>query len=221
LDSNLPPEEKTRKRLLDEALILTGAGGLSTAHFLTVATFHLLNNPEMMKRLKLELEKAIPDPKKMPPLPELEKLPFLHQIIQETFRVSYGIGHRMPRIAPNEALEFHGWTIPPGTPCSMTTMFVHDDPEIFPNPSEFRPERWANSEDDRRLSKHLMNFGRGTRSCLGKELANVEIHFALAAIMRRLDFELFETDTSDVEFKHDFFSPMPKLDSKGVRVIVH
>jgi cytochrome P450 len=217
----LPTEEKTRKRLQDEAFVLTGAGGLSTAHFLAIATFHLLNNPEMMKRLKLELETAIPDPKKMPPLPELEKLPFLHQIIQETFRISYGIGHRMPRIAPNESLEFHGWIIPPGTPCSMTTMFVHDDPEIFPNPSQFRPERWANSEDDRRLSKHLMNFGRGTRNCLGKELANAEIHFALAAIMRRLDFELFETDISDVEFKNDFFSPMPKLDSKGVRVIVH
>jgi hypothetical protein len=41
-----------------------------------------------------------------------------------------------------------------------------------------------------------------------------------AAMFRRFEFELYETDFSDLELKHDFFIPIPRLDSKGVRVKV-
>jgi hypothetical protein len=51
-------------------------------------------------------------------------------------------------------------------------------------------------------------------------LAHAEVYLALATVFRRFEFELFETDVSDVELAHDFFLPSPKLDSKGVRVKV-
>jgi hypothetical protein len=54
-------------------------------------------------------------------------------------------------------------------------------------------------------------------------LANAELHMTLAALFSptsKLNFELYETDASDLEFKHDFFAPHPRLDSKGVRVRV-
>ena len=46
------------------------------------------------------------------------------------------------------------------------------------------------------------------------------MHLALAKLFRCYDFQLFETDISDVEVVHDFFLPSAKLDSKGVRVTV-
>jgi hypothetical protein len=51
-------------------------------------------------------------------------------------------------------------------------------------------------------------------------LAFAEIFLVAAAVFRRFDFELYETDISDLELRHDFFIPAPKLDSKGVRVKV-
>ena len=51
-------------------------------------------------------------------------------------------------------------------------------------------------------------------------LAHAELYLGLAALFRRFEFELFETDISDVQLAHDFFLPSPKLDSKGVRVKV-
>lgn len=53
-----------------------------------------------------------------------------------------------------------------------------------------------------------------------KSLAYAELYLASAAIFHRFEFELFDTDISDVEIAHDFFLPSPKLDSKGVRVKV-
>ncbi|RDW72940.1 hypothetical protein BP6252_06847 [Coleophoma cylindrospora] len=51
-------------------------------------------------------------------------------------------------------------------------------------------------------------------------LAYAELYLALATVFRRFQFELYDTDVSDIELAHDFFLPTPKLDSKGVRVKV-
>jgi hypothetical protein len=51
-------------------------------------------------------------------------------------------------------------------------------------------------------------------------LAFAEIFHVAAAMFRRFEFELYETDFSDLELKHDYFLPIPKLDSNGVRVKV-
>ena len=47
-----------------------------------------------------------------------------------------------------------------------------------------------------------------------------EMHLCLSTLFKKYDFELFETDESDVRIAHDFFLVSPKLDSKGVRVTV-
>jgi hypothetical protein len=51
-------------------------------------------------------------------------------------------------------------------------------------------------------------------------LAHAELYLAVASVFRRFTFELYDTDLSDIELKHDFFLPSPKLDSEGLRVKV-
>ena len=55
------------------------------------------------------------------------------------------------------------------TPIASTTYFVSTDPELFPDPFAFQPERWVKSEDGERLDKYLTNFSKGTRSCVGQK----------------------------------------------------
>lgn len=51
-------------------------------------------------------------------------------------------------------------------------------------------------------------------------LAYAELYLTLANLVRRFDPELFETTVEDVKMAHDFFTPVPRLDSKGVRIRV-
>ena len=51
-------------------------------------------------------------------------------------------------------------------------------------------------------------------------LAYEELYLATAGVFRRVDMELYGTDFSDVEIKYDNFTPKPRLDSKGIRVLV-
>jgi cytochrome P450 len=75
-------------------------------------------------------------------------------------------------------------------------------------------------EELKRLEKYFVPFGRGGRSCIGKELALMNLTLTIAAFFHQFDAELFETTRKDIEIEHDYFSPFPAVDSKGLRVML-
>ena len=77
IDSDIPPQEKTINRLNQEGFALILAGGDTSSQTLAYISFHLLDNPEILKQLKQELCVAIPDPDFPLKWQELEQLPFL------------------------------------------------------------------------------------------------------------------------------------------------
>jgi len=221
LDSNLPASEKFVGRLSQEAQTLVAAGSATTSFFLKSATYFILADPKFLHKLQAELKEAIPDPKKLPPSHELMKLPLLTAAIKETGRLVPGAFCRLGRIAPREALTCGQWTIPAGTSISMSTWIQHNNPDIFPEPEEFLPQRWlTGSKEGDRLERYLVPFSKGARACLGINLAQVEMYLTVAALFRRFELELFDTDFTDVKLAHEFFLPSAKMDSKGVRVMV-
>ena len=66
----------------------------------------------------------------------------------------------------------------------------------------------------------MIAFSRGTRQCAGMNLANAELHLFLSTFFRRYDMQLYETDVDSVKLWADFFLPMMKPGTKGVRVLV-
>ena len=221
-DPNLPGREKTPARLAAEAQSLIGAGTVSSAHILSSITYHVLANSSILHDLLSELETAIPDLTVPASLLELKSLPYLTAIIYEGLRLGLGITHRLQRVHLDKALHYGPWMIPAGTPVGMTSFFTHNNPDLFPCPQTFDPSRWLqpNCKD---LVKHLFSFGKGTRQCVGMNLAYAEFYMALATVFRRFGrrMELFETERErDVDAVKDFFVSSPSLESMGVRVII-
>ena len=221
-DDDLPPSEKSLSRLVTEASSLTAAGTLTTAHMLSGTTYHILNNPPILSRLMAELETAFPDADTACSLQALEKLPYLSAVISEGLRLSYGTIHRLQRVHPDNALTYRDWIIPPGTPVGMSPLFMHNDPTTFPDPHLFDPSRFIGPEKEKR-QRHLFNFGKGTRQCVGMNLAQAEIQMTLGAIFRKFGTKMHLYDAireRDVDVKHDFFVTNPSMESRGVRVML-
>jgi cytochrome P450 len=66
----------------------------------------------------------------------------------------------------------------------------------------------------------MTTFTRGTRACVGMNLAYAELFLTLAATFRRFDLELYETTIDDIRMAKDGFVAYPKPESKGVRIRV-
>jgi cytochrome P450 len=102
----------------------------------------------------------------------------------------------------------------------MTAYFQHTDPDVFPDPYSFLPERWLANVSPQ-MTRNLVPFARGSRNCIGMNLAMAEINMMLAALFRpgAPKFDLFETDETDIVAVHDYIVPLARLDSEGVRVV--
>jgi cytochrome P450 len=190
--------------------------------------FYILENPSIRQRLEDELlsVKVTPDnsyDKVSLKLSVLERLPYLTGCVQECIRLSHGVTSPLARIAPDQVLKLDGYEIPPGTPVAMSAVLVHLDPKVFPGPNEFRPERWL---ENPRLDRYLLSFSKGSRQCVGINLAYAELYMALGGIFRKFaklrdkkTLTLYETSREDVEIVSDMFLPCVKKGSKGVRAV--
>ncbi|EMD63707.1 hypothetical protein GGP41_005656 [Bipolaris sorokiniana] len=221
LDSKLPPQDKSHRRLAEEAQVILGGGVETTAFSLAVATFHIINTPHIYERLHADLVAAFPNKNDLD-LGVLEKMPYLKAVVMEAIRLSYGLSARNPR-THKTPLHYGDWVIPANTCISMTISDSSHDPAIFPNSTAFIPERWlgdSRTPDGLPLDRFMVSFGRGTRACLGVTLAWTEMYLVLGMMFRRYKYELFESSVADVEVGHDFFIPITSLESKGLRVFV-
>ena len=222
LDSNLPESDKTIDRIAGETQIAIVAGTLTVSHCLKHATFHILANPHIHERLMNDLEQAIPDTDAPPNLRQLESIEYLVAILYESLRNFHGVTQRLQRISPDQVIHYKDYALPPGTPISMTGVFTHDNPDIFLEPYEFRPERWLPlSTNGVRLQKYLMAFGKGSRQCVGMELGKAEVMTALATVFRRFGRKMSLVDTyreKDIDVMHDYFNPASSSQSNGLVV---
>jgi cytochrome P450 len=237
--SHLTVNDKRVDRLAQEAFTIVVAGGEATARVLAVASFHIVaNKHRVLSALRLELEAAFPDKYAQLDLKTLEKLPWLVRthtcvaerrdvlltmelqtaVIEESLRITTLVVSRLPLIAPCDALRYGQWSIPPGTPVSMSLRDILLDERMYERPQEFLPERWLARG---KHSKLHLPFGRGSRMCIGMNLAMAELYVILGSMFRRFDLDLYQTTRErDIDVARDCFIGDPSRDSVGVRVSV-
>ncbi|KAL0575628.1 hypothetical protein V5O48_006353 [Marasmius crinis-equi] len=192
--------------LVKEANIMIGAGQDTVANACTVAVANSLRNPEIHKKLVQELREAWPDRSTEFGYAELEKLPYLTAFIKEALRCSHGVVTPLPRVVPPGGAKIAGFDLPEGTIVATSCVFLHQNPEVFDNPTEFRPERWLQPNAKELESRYLVAFSRGPRICLGLNLAWADLYLILGNMFRKLDITLCGSLQKDdyVEFKEIF-----------------
>ncbi|KJZ77761.1 hypothetical protein HIM_02938 [Hirsutella minnesotensis 3608] len=236
LNSDLPSKEKSVKRLSGEAQAILLGGISTTTSVLCLLTYYLLANPLIYSRLRNELEEIKPDDGSLPSWVTLEGLPYFNAVIHEGLRLTYGAPGRLPRVATEEDLVYEGlWESPTRSSCArvahiiprgyaigMSAYIMHSDESIFPEAARFLPERWLNGEGGKEPHHHLFSFSKGSRKCMGMQLAYAELYICLAALTIRVipHMRLYQTRLSDIDYDYDEVAPRPRRGSKGLRILM-
>ncbi len=171
------------KELRDQLLTLLVAGHETTTTAIAWSIYHLHNNPETLATLRKHLAETDLEGDK------LAREPYLKAVGTETLRIFPVIPDFVRQL--REPFELLGHTIPAGSCVGVATMLMHHNPEWYPEPMEFRPERFVDSNPDKWA---YFPFGGGHRRCVGAALANFELALVTATIVQETELELLDSD---------------------------
>lgn len=165
----------------DHLVALLIAGHETTSTTLSWALYELLRKPAILEQVRKEIEALGPDP-----APDsITALPLLGAVCQETLRMHPVLPEFFRTV--REEYEIDGYRIPKGVTLAGAIIAIHRDASLYPEPLEFRPERFI----ERRYAVHEMaSFGGGHRYCLGASFAMNELKLVIARVLMCADLEL-------------------------------
>ncbi|EKM57484.1 uncharacterized protein PHACADRAFT_206389 [Phanerochaete carnosa HHB-10118-sp] len=199
----------SRKTMMDEAINFFAAGSDTVGNTCTMGTCFILAHHNVHEKLVRELEEAWPDKETEMRYTQLEKLPYLTAVIKESLRMSHGVVLPAPRVVGPTDAVIDGVSVPAGAVVGMGSTFMHYNPDVFPDPYIFNPDRWL-QPDTSGLEQHLVAFSRGPRSCLGINLAWCEMYHILGYMFRLVDMRLYNTTLEDMTFRCHFTVTTPR-----------
>lgn len=188
-------DQMTDQQLRDELITLILAGHETTANALTFTFLLLARHPEINARLRAELDEVLGD--RLPTLEDLKSLSYTEQVIREAMRI-YPPVWMIERIAVDPD-ELGGYHVPAGHLIGISPWTLHRDPEVYPDPARFDPERFTEAAVAERNRYSYLPFGGGQRTCIGNAFAIMEAKIILATLASRVDVELADKRRIELE----------------------
>ncbi|KAF1522137.1 Cytochrome P450 3A24, partial [Eudyptes sclateri] len=189
-DSSKSAETDSYKSLSDEeilaqALIFVLAGYETTSSTLSYLSYNLATHPDVQQRLQDEIDANLPN-KATPTYNAIKQMEYLDMVVNESLRL-YPPGSRLERIC-KKTVELNGVTIPKGMVVTIPAYVLHRDPEHWPEPEEFRPERFSKESKESIDPYTFLPFGAGPRNCIGMRFALLIMKVAMVVLLQNFSF---------------------------------
>lgn len=184
-------QQMTEKQLFDEVMTIFFAGYESTATALTWLGVILQDHPEVLAKLRLEIDQVIGD--RIPAFEDISRLVYTRQVLMETLRM-YTVAPFLPR-ASYEADRFGNYYVPANALILVFYHGVHHNPRVWDRPEVFDPERFT---PERMAGQHplaYVPFSAGPRKCAGEDFALIEGTLVLAMLLRRYNLHISPNQT--------------------------
>ncbi|XP_051939749.1 cytochrome P450 4V2 [Hippocampus zosterae] len=147
---------------------------------------HLLgSHPDVHHKVHRELQEVFGASERMASMEDLKQLKYLECVIKEALRLFPSV----PFFARSlrEDTKINGYKVPSGTNAIIITYALHRDPRYFPEPEEFRPERFLPENLAGRPPYAYIPFSAGLRNCIGQRFAIMEEKVVLSSILRKFN----------------------------------
>jgi cytochrome P450 len=203
----------TDLQIRDEVMTLMFAGHDTTTSTVAFMFYELAHHPEIVARLLAEQDAELAGAAPTPAQLMSGELAELEMVLDETLR-KYPPAWVGPRRSV-EAFEFAGHTVPGRAFVNYCSWASHHLPDVFPEPEEFRPERFAPEAKTTLPKGAYVPFGGGSRTCIGMRFGQLEIRTIATQLLARFTLSLPEDFLLEIR-------QMPTISPKrGLPMIVH
>lgn len=213
LNQTANPKSLTDREIVTHAFGNISAGSDTTAIAMRSVLYHLLGNQAAYARLCEEVRTNLNLPVGFA---RANELVYLRAVIQEAMRLHPSVGQILGRTVPEGGTVIGGYRMGAGAEVGMSPWVLHRDPEVFPDPDAFRPERWlvgesgTDEEHLRVMNRSFFAFGHGAHTCSGKHISIMEVTKLIPTLLLRYDMELVEHGEGH-RFVNWWFTPQENL----------
>jgi cytochrome P450 len=196
-----------KKYVLTIDLVNGGADGPAIS--LACTLYYLAKYPEKLAKLREELDSALSPSDTVTPWSKVKNLAYLRACVNESMRLAPPVATDLVRKTPPAGARIDDQIVPGDTVVSISAYTAHRDPEVFPDPEAFLPERWLMKGDDRlrEMLAVFIPFSAGSRSCIGRNITILEQLVFVATLCYRYEFALPSKEW-EMEFE-DYFNLWP------------
>nr|XP_028561350.1 cytochrome P450 3A12-like isoform X2 [Podarcis muralis] len=192
----------TDDEILAQAFTFVFGGYETNSNSLGYTAYFLAIHPDVQQKLQAEVDTILPNKAPLT-YDAIMQLEYLDMVLSETQRL-YPFGGRLERLCKKD-VEINGVTIPKGTLVMIPPYTLHRDPEYWPEPEEFRPERFSKENKDKIDPYTYLPFGAGPRNCLGMRFALVTMKVAIAILMQHFSFKVCDETPIPLEMSNEAF----------------
>ncbi|XP_060116484.1 cytochrome P450 3A9-like [Heteronotia binoei] len=196
----------TDAEVLAQAVIFIFAGYEPSSNSLGYIAYLLATHPDVQQKLQDEIDSVLPNKAPLT-YDAIMQLEYLDMVIDETQRL-YPLGGRLERLSKKD-VEINGVIIPKDTVVMIPPFVLHRDPEYWPEPEEFRPERFSKENRENINPYTYLPFGAGPRNCIGMRFALVTMKVAIVRLLQQFSFRTCKETPIPLELNSQVFL-MPK-----------
>ncbi|CAO3622924.1 unnamed protein product [Cunninghamella echinulata] len=211
LDTQQSPDPKDRLseiEIVTECILFLMAGSETTSNSLGFTIIEVLRHPEVLKKLREEIDTLeFPNPSR--PVfnhEQLKTLPYLNSVMNEVFRTRTIPASGLDRVCDKDVVLGGKLFVPKNTKILCNVYHSHLNEKYWPNASSFIPERWLDGDKSKADINYLMNFSLGSRNCIGKNFALMEMRLVLATLIKLYDFTAIPEEMKASEDVREFIT---------------
>lgn len=191
----------TDEHIVSNCFISLAAGFETTACTLALVLNELARAPQEQEKLYVELSSAFPGGvERHVGYDELQSLKRMDMVVSEALRKNPPLVLFTTRMCHEERTVL-GHTIPAGSRLVVPKWSIHRDPELWPEPEKFDPERFNPDNECERHAASYIPFGIGPRQCMGRKFALLELKTALCKLIFKYEFSVCPGNEESVKLK--------------------
>uniref|UniRef100_A0A1I8NGZ1 Cytochrome P450 n=1 Tax=Musca domestica TaxID=7370 RepID=A0A1I8NGZ1_MUSDO len=189
------------------------AGFETSSSNMSYGLYELAKNPDKQEILRQEILEVLQRYNNQLTYEAMMEMPYLDQVISETLRL-------YPALAFLQRICMEDYQVPDtdiilekGTLVAIPVKAIHYDPEIYENPNNFEPERFAPAEVQSRHPQAFLGFGDGPRNCIGLRFGRMQAKVGLIALLSKYRFSVAPKTLDKMHISEHSFVMVP---GKGV-----
>ncbi|KAK5124576.1 hypothetical protein LTR08_005728 [Meristemomyces frigidus] len=193
-----------------DSSLLVAAGSDAVRLAIAAAIFYLLKNPPVLDKITKEIRASVLSADEITDS-ILSRIKYLRACVNEALRLTPPKAASIPREVREGGITIDGMYIPRGMTVGISVYSLHHNPDIFPDPYAFRPERWLEAKDDHIMQAAFCPLLKGPRMCPGGMIAYFAVELALFHLMYLYDLRFAPggndhggmSDSSDLRQRRD------------------